>query len=144
MAALNCPRCKKLFHKVLSPVCPACEKKEEIQFEDLRKYIWDNPTASISQVAEETEVPAKRILRYIREGRLIVPESMADIRCTSCGVQILEGNFCDPCAKKMADNLAGAFSSPPPPSAASTPANPGTAKSSPASAKKGGGMHTRK
>ena len=124
MQVINCPRCRKLFTKIKSPVCPACEKLEEEQFQELRKYVEENPMANVSQASEETGVSAKRILRYIREGRLIVPEGMKlEIRCTQCGAPITEGNFCDSCSKKMIENLSGVYGAPAP----STPAKkPGT------------------
>lgn len=135
---MNCPRCGRLFRKILSPVCPSCEKLEEEQFKNLRDYLEENPAATITQCSEETGVPTKRILRYIREGRLIVPEGMVDeVRCTQCGIQIPEGNFCDPCAAKMAKELAGALVGSPALEAAIKKAEPIPEK------KKGQGFHTR-
>ena len=110
MNAENCPRCGRLFRKIVSPVCPMCEKEEEEKFQELRLYLEDNPRASISECSEATDVPAKRILRYIREGRLVVPEGMAGLlKCAKCGKDILGGTYCGSCSKKMAQNLANSL-----------------------------------
>ena len=136
MTPTNCPRCRKLFNKIRSSVCPACEKIEEEQFDVLRRFLQDNPKSSITEASEASEVPPKRILRYIREGRLVVPEgSPLELRCAQCGVNIYEGIYCSSCSKKMAGNLAGALSPGPAAPVASKP-KPATSKSS--------GMHTKK
>jgi len=136
MAAINCPRCGKLFNKIMAPVCPACEKLEEEKFNELRKYIEDNPFAGINEISDATEVPTKRILNYIREGRLIVSQGLSgELRCSKCGRQILEGNFCSDCSNKMASNLGASIgvNVNPPKQAAPAPAA--------APAKKSSGFH---
>ena len=77
MQASNCPRCGRLFTKIRSPVCPACEKAEEKGFEALRTYIDENPGCSLAELSEATNTPAKRILQYIRDGRLEISKGMA-------------------------------------------------------------------
>ena len=115
MQAINCPRCGRLFNKIVSPVCQSCEKLEEEQFQELRHFLEENPLATITECSDATSVPTKRILRYIREGRLVVPEGMVEeIRCNQCGKQIDEGTFCDACAVKMAKELAASIGMPDP------------------------------
>jgi len=112
--------------KIRASVCAECEKKEEAQFQELRAYIEEEPLSNISELSEATGVPAKRILRYIREGRLQVSEGlMGSLRCSKCGEPVIEGNFCSTCSEKMAQKLAGALD-----------------KQTP-STKKGSGFHTR-
>ena len=114
MTATNCPRCGRLFNKIHSPVCQACEKREEEQFKVLREYIEEEPLATITEVSDATGVPTKRILRYIREGRLQVPEGMIpDVRCTQCGVPITEGSFCTTCARKLAKDMTEVYAGAP-------------------------------
>ena len=110
MSAINCPRCGRLFHKIVSPVCPNCEKEEERQFQHLREFIEQEPQANINEISTETGLPIKRILQYIREGRLIATPGLdGELRCVSCGKAIDSGSFCPLCAKKMAGELAGAY-----------------------------------
>ena len=112
MQVMNCPRCRKLFTKIMSPVCPECAKLEEEQFENLKKFLEENPLSSINETSEATGVSPKRILQYIRDGRIMVPEGMmAEIRCKKCGGTVYSGNYCEPCSKKMASALSGAFTS---------------------------------
>ena len=137
MKPMNCPRCGKLFTKILSPVCPKCERLEEEQFQEMRKYIEEEPHATITEVSEATGVPTKRILRYIREGRLIVPETMkVEIRCFTCGKQIDEGSYCDACAAKMAKDFQEVYGKPAPNAAK-------VEKSKPKDDRRGTGFHTR-
>ena len=135
----NCRRCGKLFNKTIDTICPSCLREEEKQFDVLREYILENRTATISEVADATKVPPKRILRYIREGRLIVPEGMNfELNCKQCDAIIYEGNYCGPCTNKMVQNLSGAYGGTTPTKAKSEP------KSAPASEGKKGpkGYHT--
>jgi len=135
MAAMNCPKCGRLFNRVQARVCPACEKLEEEQFQQLRKYIEEEPFANITELADATGVPTKRILRYIREGRLEMSQGlMGELKCSQCGEPIEEGNFCSSCSQKMAANLASSLGVAPPPSA----------KAPEPEKKKGAGFHVRR
>ena len=141
-STLNCPRCGRLFKKVLAPVCISCEKLEEEQFKELRDFLEEYPLATITECSDATGIPTKRILRYIREGRLIVPEGMADeIRCTQCGQQITEGSFCEACTAKMTKDLSEAFIDKvaPTPEEKKSPDKPSKKIN-----KRGVGFHTRK
>ena len=61
MDVRNCKNCGKLFQYVGKPLCPACNKKLEDKFFEVRDYIYENPTANMSQVSEEMEVPIQQI-----------------------------------------------------------------------------------
>ena len=138
MTATNCPRCGRLFTKIRVPVCPMCEKAEEEQFQNLRAYIEEEPLSNITELSEATGVPPKRILRYIREGRLQVSEGLlGELRCTKCGEPIDEGSFCDSCTTKMAQDLAGAFGE-------QAPAKAAAKDTRPSDTKKGTGFHTKR
>ena len=140
MRAVNCPRCGRLFNKILSPVCAKCEKEEEEQFKHLRDYIEEFPFANINEVSDETGIKTKRILQYIREGRIIVSSGLAgELRCAQCGTAIEEGSFCPPCAAKMAKDLASSIY-PSDDKAAEEPAVKQKTEARPS--KKGIGFHT--
>ena len=48
MEVRNCKECGKIFNYVEgAPLCPACAKKMEGKFEEVKEYIYDNPRASI-------------------------------------------------------------------------------------------------
>ena len=131
MQATNCPKCGRLFRKIRVPVCPDCEKLEEEQFQQLRAYLEENPLASIHEISDATGVPTKRILHYMREGRLEITQGLSGlIHCTQCGAPIEKGKFCEPCSAKMQRNLSESLGAP-------------AGKLSGADLKRGSGMHTR-
>lgn len=100
MEYANCARCKKMFLRVNNPICPECEKEEEKQFQIVKEYLDGNPANSLSQVSEETGVSVKRILKFIRDGRIEMTEGISAenvLRCGQCGRPIAKGVFCDSC-----------------------------------------------
>ena len=69
MDVVNCKRCKKIFRKVNSPYCDACQKEEEKVFKAVKDYLYDHPNQDIQQIAKDTGVPVSKLLEYIKEGR---------------------------------------------------------------------------
>ena len=55
MDVRNCKNCGKLFQFVGKPICPACNKKLEDKFFEVRDYIYENPTANMGKVSERSE-----------------------------------------------------------------------------------------
>ena len=51
MDVRNCKNCGKLFQFVGKPICPACNKKLEDKFFEVRDYIYENPTANMGKVS---------------------------------------------------------------------------------------------
>ncbi|MDR1687469.1 MAG: MerR family transcriptional regulator [Clostridiales bacterium] len=98
MEIRNCPRCRKVFRYITSPVCPDCEKEEEMLFETVVDYVRENPDSNLAAVSLATGVSAKKLLRYVREGRLEISKGMyGEVRCEKCGVPIKKGRYCDSC-----------------------------------------------
>jgi flagellar operon protein (TIGR03826 family) len=106
MQASNCPRCGRVFTKIKAHVCPACVKADEETFEKVREYVKENPFHSIQDVADETQVPVKRIAQFIRDGRLEVSAGMApEITCAQCNKPIRGGRFCEKCTMELKNGL---------------------------------------
>ncbi|MCL2225449.1 MAG: flagellar protein [Defluviitaleaceae bacterium] len=98
MQAMNCPRCGKVFVRIRDPICEACVKEEEQIFENVREFIKENPNLSLNEVAEACEVTVKRIMTYIRDGRIDASQGMrADVTCSKCGKPIPGGRMCEKC-----------------------------------------------
>jgi NMD protein affecting ribosome stability and mRNA decay len=98
MEAMNCPRCGKVFVRIIESVCNDCVKKEEAIFDMVRDYIKENPNKTVKEVAEECDVSVKRILKYIRDGRIDSSKGMhGEITCSNCGKPILTGRMCEKC-----------------------------------------------
>ena len=108
MEPTNCPRCGKVFMRIRESVCPDCVKKEEQTFEEVRAYVKENPNQRVKDVAEACNVSVKRIIRYIREGRLEASTGMhGEITCSSCGKPISHGHMCEVCISKVSTEVGG-------------------------------------
>lgn len=106
----NCSKCGKIYaYDGTSKLCPKCRKEEEEEFKRVKEYIYDHPEANIQLVSEETGVPVKKILRYLREGRLELKDEHNNLilACERCGKPIKTGRFCDMCVKELQRELKG-------------------------------------
>ncbi len=102
----NCLKCRKIFNKIKSPICPECQKKEEELFDAVRLFIKENPNTSMEEVIEETGVTKKKIIKWIKEKKLdLVLTGENAIRCSKCGVVISSGNICEKCSKSFIDTV---------------------------------------
>ena len=102
----NCPVCGKVFVKLSKNMCPDCMEQEEQEFELVRKYLKDNPGASVKEISEVTEVEDNKILKWMREGRIDVSFNVGGgLTCRGCGVEITAGNLCSKCAQNLAKEI---------------------------------------
>lgn len=99
----NCPRCGKIFTYISRPICNNCMELEENEFKVVKEYIYDNPGASISEVAHETGVSVEKIMRFLREERLEISSENSNLmlECERCGRAIKSGRFCENCKVQM-------------------------------------------
>jgi predicted amidophosphoribosyltransferase len=113
MNASNCPRCGRMFTKISSAnVCEDCRKAESEKFEEVRAYVKENPHSSAQEVSEKCDVSVKRILQYVRDGKLEVSQGMEGIvTCSKCGRPIKSGRMCERCAKSAANAVSSMLSS---------------------------------
>jgi hypothetical protein len=84
---------------------------EENEFQQVKQYLWDNPGANASEVTEATGIDEKKVMRYLREGRLqLVPgQSAIMLNCEWCETIIYSGRFCDKCAKEINREFKSGF-----------------------------------
>lgn len=102
MEIINCPKCGKLFSKLSSPICEQCQKDEEDLFQVVRKYVDEHPNCLLKEVTNETGVSVKKIMKYLRDGRLEVSTGMRGIlKCEKCGKPISRGHYCDSCVIEL-------------------------------------------
>lgn len=98
----NCPVCGKLFVYVTKNMCPDCIKKEEELFDKVRDYLYENPNSSLEEVNKATGVDVRKILEFLKEGRLILKQGNPYLlSCEICGKAILTGRYCEQCASEM-------------------------------------------
>ena len=80
MEIVSCKECGKLFNFIRGQrVCPACSRKLEDKFMEVKKYVREHPNVDVKELSEEMDVP-----------------------CESCGVTIKTGRFCDKCKAELA------------------------------------------
>lgn len=102
MDVRNCVECGKIYSYDGFNTCQQCRRNEEKEFQIVKDYIWENPGAGISEVSEETEVPTKKIIEFLRQGRLeIKDQSNMVLPCEKCGESIKTGRFCKKCTVEM-------------------------------------------
>lgn len=111
MSIRNCPECGKIFTYIRTNLCPTCQQKDEEQYKLVRNYISRNPGTDIRSVSEATGIEEEKIIRYLREGRIInaSTEVSAKIECEVCGKLISQGRYCDTCAEKLTSGLKRAI-----------------------------------
>ncbi|MDL2237823.1 MerR family transcriptional regulator, partial [Christensenellaceae bacterium OttesenSCG-928-K19] len=66
----TCQWCGGIYTYMGNPLCPKCVKEQEEDFQKVKKYLYENPGAGVEEVVEETEVDIKRVMHFLREGRL--------------------------------------------------------------------------
>lgn len=96
MPLANCKECGKLFFKVVSDICPDCQKKEEEDFNKVKEFLKEYPNASLVEIMEATGVSESKISKFIRAGRLSIKPT-----CESCGRPIDSGRLCPECRIKL-------------------------------------------
>jgi len=112
MGIVNCKQCGKIFNYDGSKICPNCRKAEAENFQKVKDYLYSNPGVSVQDVEEETKVPAKKIIEYLRQGKLEVKgDGNYLLSCEKCGVSIKSGHYCEKCTKEVHDSLSGAANS---------------------------------
>lgn len=113
MEIRNCRQCGKLYNYIGGPyrnLCPSCVDKAEEKFQDVKKYIQDNPRADIRVVAEANDISVKQIEKWIREERLsFSDDSDIGIGCERCGKIIKMGRFCKECADQLGNTLTNMY-----------------------------------
>ena len=56
MELMNCKNCKRLFNYIAGdPICPKCKELLEDKFQEVKKYIRENPGSNVDEVAEAGE-----------------------------------------------------------------------------------------
>ena len=114
MNVSNCKSCGRLFNVLVNEkICPACKQALEDDFQQVKKYLEENPNASVEEVSRENDVTVKQIKQWVREERLVFSEgSIEGVECENCGTMIRTGRFCEECKMKMKNNLMSALDKP--------------------------------
>lgn len=101
----NCPQCGRLFAYQGRNLCKKCQEEEENEYLIVRKYVRDNPGATIFEVSEATGVEEEKILHFLREGRLQSKGLALALECERCGRKIASGRYCSQCLKELENEI---------------------------------------
>ncbi len=102
----NCPECGKAFVYVTSRLCPRCREREEQDYRQLRDFLHEQKGATLAETHAATGVAMERILRFLREGRLVeTGVQWKALTCTGCGESIGSGRYCRQCQQDLAAEL---------------------------------------
>lgn len=106
MTLKNCGKCGRMFaaddHQKF---CSNCVENDDELFKIVREYVYDNPSATVQDTAEATEVSEEKILKFLRQGKLQLRGDGVGLDCERCGKSIPSGRFCDNCAHEMAQGF---------------------------------------
>jgi predicted amidophosphoribosyltransferase len=101
----KCPECGELFQVwTQRNLCPKCIKKEDEQYNIVKEFLYDNPNATAPEVSYHTGVPEHKIIKFLKEGRLISTGNAIVYDCECCGAPISSGRVCKKCLTKMEQN----------------------------------------
>ncbi len=116
MEVMNCKKCRRLFNYIGGqPICPQCREDLEKTFHEVKKYLFDNRGATISDVVRDCEVDEGQIRQWVREERLEFSSGInAGVVCENCGAPITSGRFCEKCKASMINDLQSAGRRPEP------------------------------
>lgn len=109
MNVRNCKKCGRIFNYIGGPItCQKCREELEEKFQEVRKFVRENPGVDMTVVSEECDVEPKQIRRWIQEERLELSEdSPIKIACESCGALIRSGRFCEKCKAQVTKDFKG-------------------------------------
>lgn len=103
----NCDKCGRMFQgEEHQKLCSRCNTDADNMFDRVRSYVYDNPDENISAVSEGTGVHKRIILKYIKEGKLIIENPDFGAECERCGKSIDSGRFCAACAHELKQGLS--------------------------------------
>jgi flagellar operon protein (TIGR03826 family) len=103
----NCQRCDQLFRYAGRNLCPACIRAEDEEYEKVRVFVRDHPGMTIPEVSKATGVSSEKIIRFLRDGRLLSKglDMGGSLTCDSCGAHIDEGTLCLRCREELASQF---------------------------------------
>lgn len=109
----NCRKCGRIYNYIAgAPICPACKQLEEDDFQAVKRYLYENPGATLTQVSTDLEMSVEKIKRFLKEGRLEITDDEGNmvLECETCGRSIKTGRLCAECERSLASGFKSAAS----------------------------------
>lgn len=104
----SCIRCGNMFLYAENGkcLCEKCKEEDEEQFQIVKNYIYENPSATILDVSKVTGIRAVRIKSFLRDGRIVIANnSIVFLKCEVCGTNIKFGRICRQCMNTLSIEL---------------------------------------
>jgi flagellar operon protein (TIGR03826 family) len=104
----NCRRCGRIYNYIGgAPICQLCKEQDEVDFKNVKEYLYKNPGATLSEVSTVLEISVEKIKGYLKEGRLeiINNEGNMVLECETCGKAIRTGRYCESCSSGLSKDL---------------------------------------
>lgn len=102
----NCKKCNRLFSSEDgSTLCSRCNDSIDNTFNRVREYIYDNPTSSVKDVSAGTGVSTDAILKWIREGKIILGDHARIAFCERCGAGTEGDRYCAKCLNELSSGF---------------------------------------
>jgi len=96
----KCIICGQTLRSQTEKVCSFCMRNEDLLYRVARDYIEEHPSATPPQIFENTGVPTKKIIQFLREERLSLSKAESGfLLCMNCHKPIGTGKLCDACKK---------------------------------------------
>jgi hypothetical protein len=94
---------KKMYNKIKTPVCPACQPQEESEFDIIRATLRDNPDMNIQGISKISGVDEDVIQRMLKEGLISSAALNESAKCGMCGKPAISAakKLCQPCLDKL-------------------------------------------
>jgi len=110
MPLATCPRCKKMFNKVKSSVCPKCQEAESADCDKIRSVLDARPNLNAEQVAAEADVDVHVITRMLDDGLISNVSLSEQVKCGRCGAPAISRSkkLCQACLEKLNAEVAQA------------------------------------
>lgn len=112
MPLTKCPRCKRIFDKTHSAVCPKCQDNEDADYDRIRAILDRSPNLNAEQVSAEAQVGIDCVMRMLDEGLIANVNLTEKIKCGRCGAPAisLSKKLCQACLEKLNAEVAAAQS----------------------------------
>jgi predicted amidophosphoribosyltransferase len=107
MALENCQKCNGIFNRISGPFCPKCVEQEEQDFKTVHEALREKPHQTIEELAENTGVSEKTIMRLIKDKRISSNLNTEGVTCGKCGAPAisLATRLCERCAREVSKTI---------------------------------------